>query len=132
MQKTDSDSPAGKTLLIVDDEFGVLEVLEFILKDAGFSVASALNGQDALTRLKEVKPDLLILDLMMPILDGIGVIEAIRSNDGLKSIPIILVSALSEHAVRLRCTEYNAFLRKPYKIEDLMQAISKLLSNGEN
>jgi len=127
MQKNDSDSPAGRTVLIVDDEFGVLEVLEFILQDAGFKVVSAVNGQDALVRLKETKPDLVIVDLMMPILDGIGVIQSIRSDDGLRNIPIILVSALPESTVSQRSQAYNAFLRKPYKTEDLMREIAILL-----
>ena len=78
MEKSKKAGPAGKTILIVDDEFGVLEVLEFILSDAGFTVVSALNGQEALARLEETRPDLAIVDFMMPILDGNGVIKAIR------------------------------------------------------
>jgi CheY-like chemotaxis protein len=121
---------AGKTILIVDDEFGVLEVLEFILSDAGFTVVSALNGQDALTRLKETRPDLVVVDFMMPILDGSAVIQAIRSDDGLRDIPIILASALPEQTVRARCGGYNSFLRKPYKTEQLMAEISKLIDHS--
>jgi CheY-like chemotaxis protein len=59
--------PAKKTILIVDDEFGILEVLESILSDAGFTVISAINGQEALARLQKTVPDLVILDFMMPL-----------------------------------------------------------------
>ena len=129
MEKIKKSSPAGKTILIVDDEFGVLEVLEFILSDAGFTVVSAINGQDAVARLEETTPDLAIVDFMMPILDGSGVIKAIRSDQRLCNIPIILASALPEKTIRERCDGYTTFLRKPYKTEQLMEEISKLLDH---
>jgi CheY-like chemotaxis protein len=132
MENSDNTGPAGKTILIVDDEFGVLEVVEFILKDAGFNVVPALNGQDALTRLRETTPDLIIVDYMMPILDGVGVIKAVRSDDGLRNIPIILASALPEQTVRERSDGYDSFLRKPYKTEQLMLQISRLLARTES
>ena len=132
MEKIKKSSPAGKTILIVDDEFGVLEVLEFILSDAGFNVVSALNGQDALARLEETTPDLAIVDFMMPILDGSGVIKAIRSDQRLRDIPIILASALPEKTIRERCDGYTTFLRKPYKTEQLMEEISRLLDHSTN
>ena len=132
MEKNKKSGPAGKTILIVDDEFGVLEVLEFILSDAGFTVVSAINGQDALARLEETTPDLAIVDFMMPILDGSGVIKAIRSDQRLRDIPIILASALPEKTIRERCDGYTTFLRKPYKTEQLMEEISRLLDHSTN
>jgi CheY-like chemotaxis protein len=129
MEKSRNAGPAGKTILIVDDEFGVLEVLEFILTDAGFTVVSAVNGQEAVARLKETRPDLAIVDFMMPILDGNGVIKAIRADKRLRKIPIILASALPEKTIRERCDGYTTFLRKPYKTEQLMEEISKLLDH---
>jgi CheY-like chemotaxis protein len=131
MQKSQNARPAGKTILIVDDEFGVLEVLEFILRDAGFTVMSAVNGQDALARLEEATPDLVIVDFMMPILDGNGVIKAIRSDAKLRNVPIILASALPEQTIRQRCDGYNTFLRKPYRTEQLMEEISKLIAQSD-
>jgi CheY-like chemotaxis protein len=130
MEKRDKAGPPGKTILIVDDEFGVLEVLEFILNDAGFKVVSAVNGQEAVARLEETRPDLAIVDFMMPILDGNAVIKAIRSDNRLCDIPIILVSALPEKTIRERCHGYNTFLRKPYKTQQLMEEISKLLDHS--
>ena len=127
MEKSKKTGPAGKTILIVDDEFGVLEVLEFILSDAGYRVVSAVNGQEAIARLEETRPDLAIVDFMMPILDGNEVIKAIRSDKRLRDIPIILASALPEKTIRERCDGYTTFLRKPYKTEQLMEEISKLL-----
>jgi CheY-like chemotaxis protein len=130
MEKRKKAGQAGEMILIVDDEFGVLEVLEFILSDAGFKVVSAVNGQEALARLEETRPDLAIVDFMMPILDGNAVIKAIRSDNRLRDIPIILVSALPEKTIRERCDGYTTFLRKPYKTEQLMEEISKLLDHS--
>jgi CheY-like chemotaxis protein len=131
MEKSLNPKLAGKTILIVDDEFGILEVLEFILRDAGFSVKSALNGQDALACLDESTPDLVILDYMMPILDGTGVINAMRANPKYSSVPVILTSALHENTISKRCHGFQVFLRKPYKTEHLMAAVSRLLDSIE-
>jgi CheY-like chemotaxis protein len=122
--------PAKKTILIVDDEFGILEVLESILSDAGFTVISAINGQEALARLQKTVPDLVILDFMMPLLDGAGVIKAMRADKRLSAVPVLLASALPEKTIADRCNGYNVFLRKPYKTERLMEEISRLLAGS--
>jgi CheY-like chemotaxis protein len=119
--------PAKKTILVVDDEFGILEVLEAILSDAGFKVISAMNGQEAMALLQEEVPDLVIVDFMMPLLDGAGVIKAMRADGRLGRVPVLLASALPEQTISQRCTGYDAFLRKPYKTEKLMEEISRLL-----
>jgi CheY-like chemotaxis protein len=95
--------------------------------DLGFDVISALNGRDALARLSEAKPDLIILDFMMPVLDGAGVLKALARNEGTNTIPVILTSALPEATIKQRCSGYDIFLRKPYKTEDLVRAIEALL-----
>jgi CheY-like chemotaxis protein len=131
MDQSIKTGAAGKTILIVDDELGILEVLEFILSDAGFSVKTAFNGQDALARLAENTPDLVILDYMMPILDGRGVVEAMRANPRYAEIPIILTSALPESNIPIRSDAYQAFLRKPYKTEPLMEQVRHLLDRRD-
>ena len=122
--------PAKRTILIVDDEVGILEVLESILGDAGFAVVSAINGQDALTRMQKTVPDLVIVDFMMPLLDGAGVIKAMRADKRLRAVPVVLASALPEKTISERCNSYNVFLRKPYKTERLMEEISRLLDSA--
>jgi CheY-like chemotaxis protein len=131
MENNSNHGAHGKTILIVDDELGIVEVLEFLLSDAGFSVKSALNGQDALAALEEGIPDLVILDYMMPILDGLAVIAAMRSNQKYSDIPVILTSALDEVAIRKRSDGFQAFLRKPYKTERLLEEISRLLNHTD-
>lgn len=131
MEKFPDSNSAGKTILIVDDEFGVLEVLEFILADNGYSVVTAVNGRDALARISEAKPELMILDFMMPIMDAAAVLKALAANPEYSSIPVIVTSALPEETVKARCPDYNLFLRKPYKIEPLLNAITTLLNNAQ-
>jgi CheY-like chemotaxis protein len=131
MENNSNHGAHGKTILIVDDELGIVEVLEFLLSDAGFSVKSALNGQDALAALEEGIPDLVILDYMMPILDGLAVIAAMRSNQKYSDIPVILTSALDEVAIRKRSDGFQSFLRKPYKTERLLEEISRLLNHTD-
>ena len=72
-------------------------------------------------------PDLVIVDFMMPLLDGAGVIKAMRADGRLGRVPVLLASALPEQTISERCTGYDAFLRKPYKTEKLMEEISRLL-----
>jgi CheY-like chemotaxis protein len=127
MEKSLDSKPAAKTILIVDDEFGILEVVEYILADLGYSVISALNGQDALARLKETLPDLIILDFMMPVMDGATMLKILRADSKYSSIPVVLTSALPEASIMERCDGYNIFLRKPYKTEKLLDAISGLI-----
>jgi CheY-like chemotaxis protein len=128
MATSANSKPPGKTILIVDDELSIVEVLEFILKDAGFLVKTAFNGRDALASLKDNLPDLVILDYMMPILDGDGVIRAMHANAEYANVPIILTSALPEATIRARFNGYQAFLQKPYRVEPLMREISRLLN----
>jgi CheY-like chemotaxis protein len=121
--------PDGKTILIVDDESGVLEVLEYILTDLGYSVALAVNGRDAFVRIGEKVPDLILLDYMMPVMDGGAVLKALKENIQYRDIPVVLTSALSEQNIKAVCGGYDAFLRKPYRFEQLLGAINRALDH---
>lgn len=115
------------TVLIVDDEFGVAEVLELILEDEGYRVVSAANGRQGLERLREETPDLVLLDFMMPILDGPGTLNAIRGDPSFARTPVVMMSSMDEVTVRERCERYQSFLRKPFRVADVIMAISKAL-----
>lgn len=118
-----------QTVLVVDDEFGVAEVLQSILEDEGYRVATAINGKQALTRLSEVTPDLIMLDYMMPIMDGTQTLAAIRNNAAFAAIPIIMMSSLEEAAVRETATDYDTFLRKPFRALAVLKAVAQLLNH---
>ena len=116
-----------QTVLVVDDEFGVAEVLQSILEDEGYRVATAINGKQALTRLSEVTPDLIMLDYMMPIMDGTQTLAAIRNNATFAKVPIIMMSSLEEASVRETCTDYDSFLRKPFRAMAVLKTVAQLL-----
>jgi len=116
-----------QTVLVVDDEFGVAEVLQSILEDEGYRVATAINGKQALARLSEFTPDLIMLDYMMPIMDGAQTLSAIRNNTAFAKVPVIMMSSLEEISVRETCTDYDSFLRKPFRAKAVLQAVARLL-----
>jgi CheY-like chemotaxis protein len=119
-----------QTVLVVDDEFGVAEVLQSILEDEGYRVVTAINGKQALARLSEFTPDLIMLDYMMPILDGTQTLAAIRSQSAFAQLPIIMMSSLEEVSVRETCTDYNSFLRKPFRAVAVVQLVAQLLAQS--
>lgn len=116
-----------QTVLVVDDEFGVAEVLQSILEDEGYRVATAINGKQALARLSEFTPDLIMLDYMMPIMDGTQTLTAIRNNATFAKTPVIMMSSLEEAAVRETCTDYDSFLRKPFRAMAVLKTVARLL-----
>jgi two-component system, OmpR family, response regulator VicR len=116
-----------QTILVVDDEFGVVEVLTAALEDEGYRVVTAANGRHGLERLKESTPDLVILDFMMPILDGPSMAKAMKADALFAKIPIVMTSAVSESALRERFDAYDAFLRKPFRADVLIKLLKTLL-----
>jgi len=121
-----------RTVLVVDDEFGVAEVLDAILTDEGYRVITAANGRQALARIAEQRPDLVLLDYMMPILDGVAVLRALSADPKAHDLPIVVMSALPEESVSTETKHYSAFLRKPFRITTVLAAVAHamLLPNG--
>lgn len=120
-----------RTILIVDDEFGSTDVLAAALEDEGYRVFTAPNGKRGLERLAENKPDLVLLDFMMPLMNGAQMAAAMRKDPAYRDIPIIMMSAVTEPAVRERFSDYRAFLRKPFSMAALLQAIHGLLGTED-
>jgi DNA-binding response OmpR family regulator len=115
-----------KTIVIVDDEFDLADVLAATLSDIGFRVLNATNGKQGLEVMAEQPPDLVILDYMMPLLDGAGVLKAMRADPKLAAVPVIMISVVPESVVRARCPGYAAFLRKPFDFETLLNAVERV------
>lgn len=116
-----------KTIVIVDDEFGLTDALAASLSEVGFRVWTATNGVQGLDAMVEHRPDAILLDYMMPLLDGPGVLAAMRLNPNLAEVPVILMSAMPESAVRETCNGYVAFLRKPFDFEAVLAAVRRVL-----
>jgi CheY-like chemotaxis protein len=102
------------TVLVVDDEFGIVDVLETILTDEGYRVLTACNGKQGLVRLAEQKPDVVLSDFMMPILGGDGMLRAMAAVPDYQRIPVIIMSSLGEDVIADKCDGYSAFLKKPF------------------
>ena len=120
-----------RTVLVVDDEFGTVEVLVAALEDAGYRVLTAANGRRALERLEENKPDLVVSDFMMPLMDGAALVQAMRANPEYQHIPVIMMSAAPETALRRHLDGYAAFLRKPFRVPALLQIIASIFDRAE-
>lgn len=120
-----------KTVLVVDDEVAIAEVLEGIIADAGYRAIVASNGKRALDRLTEDNADLIITDFMMPVLGGAGLIAALNARPEYRRIPVIMMSSLPESAIAGRCYGYAAFLRKPFRISDVHQIVKKIIGNAD-
>lgn len=120
---------AKEKILIVDDEENILELLKFNLKNAGYDIYTANNGEDALKSAKENKPDLLLLDLMIPGIDGLDVCKEIKRDKELKDTSIIMVTAKSEELDKILGLELGAddYITKPFSIRELSARVKAVL-----
>ncbi len=120
------------TVLIVEDEFAIADLLEMALTDEGYRVLTAANGRQGLDRLAAgPRPDLVITDYMMPVLDGAGMLRAMRATEAHRDVPCIVMSAVPEANVRERLGGYAAFVRKPFRIAAVVQLVATVLGTAQ-
>ena len=119
----------AKKILVVDDEPDILKVVIFRLKRAGYDVSTAVDGQGALDLVHKDKPDLMLLDLRLPIIDGTEVAKRVKSDEELKNIPIIILTASSDASRYKEIEEIKAddFMLKPFNPEELMVKVKKFI-----
>lgn len=117
------------SLLVVEDERDLLEVVRFNLSREGYSVRTAENGEDAIRMVRQERPDLIVLDLMLPTIDGLAVCRAIRSTDHTRDIPIVMLTARGEEADIVRGLEAGAddYVTKPFSPKVLIARIQAVL-----
>jgi CheY-like chemotaxis protein len=111
-------------ILIVDDEFGIVEAVRDLLSDEGYRTAIALNGREALARMAEERPALVLLDYMMPVMNGPSVIEAMKRDAALGEVPVVMMSASTPD--RWRHLVCAAFLPKPFTLDQLLTTVQRL------
>jgi DNA-binding response OmpR family regulator len=116
-------------ILVVDDEEDALELIEFNLQNAGFRVATASDGMEAVEKTRVVPPDLIILDLMLPELDGVEVCKILRRDPATQSIPIIMLTAKASELDRVLGLEIGAddYVTKPFSPRELILRVKKQL-----
>lgn len=120
---------AKPTILVVEDEAALLALLRYNLERQGFHVEEATDGQEALIRIAEAKPDLVLLDWMLPAMSGIEVCRQIRRRPATRDLPVIMVTARTEDqdAVRALDTGADDYIAKPFAVEALLARIRALL-----
>ena len=118
-----------QSVLVVDDEPSILLALEFMMKGAGFEVRTAADGEEALRAIAERKPDLLLLDVMMPPPDGFGVCRRVRAEPRWRDIKIIMLTARGRDAERERGLAMGAddYITKPFSTRELMEKVRGML-----
>ena len=125
---------ADEKVLIVDDEEHIVELLQFNLVNAGYKVITANNGLDALKKVKENKPDLLLLDLMLPGMDGLDVCKEIKRDKETSKTSIIMLTAKSEELDKILGLELGAddYITKPFSIRELLARVKAVLRRSNS
>ena len=124
----------SQKILIVDDEVQILERLSRLLGASGWRVVTAFNGKDALERIKTSRPDAIVLDMLMPEMNGFQLARSLKSHPDYREIPILAATSLSSRADRARCLAAgcDAYVPKPFTVEQLHQWLSLLTRPQED
>src|SRR4051794_33032276 len=120
----------NRSVLIVDDEFGLADITADLLREAGYDVRLAINGKLGLDSLIAHPADLVLTDLMMPVMDGPEMIRRMKADPALARIPTILMTALPEAIPTGAAALHDAVLVKPYSMGELLETVHELLPPG--
>jgi CheY-like chemotaxis protein len=121
---------ATQSILIVDDEFGLAEMLRELLRDSGFEVTLAINGRLAFEILTERRVDLVLTDMMMPVMDGAELATAMRHDARHREIPIIMMTSLPTPLPQ-PAGLFDAVLRKPFTPDLLLKTMTRVLATSD-
>ncbi len=122
-----------KKIFIVEDELDFLTTLKERLEFEGFVVVTAVDGEKALERIPEEKPDLILLDIMLPAMNGYQVCRRLKSNPETETIPVVVVTAKSQESDKFWAKETGAddYLTKPFEMEELLQKVQDNLQKDK-
>ncbi len=119
-----------KQVIVIEDDPEMIELVKLILTKDGFDVIGVDNGRDGLTRIGEVLPDVVLLDLMMPGMDGWEVYQAVKANETTKHIPVIIITAKAQSIDRvlgLHIAKVDDYITKPFSPSELVNSVRKVL-----
>jgi len=121
-----------KKILVVDDEDDILNFLELVLGEKGFDVVTASGGQEALTKAQLERPDLVLLDIMMPQMDGWEVLKLLRVDEETAEIPVAMLSARTEARDRVQGLQEGAidYICKPFSLQELLGKIEAIFQTA--
>ena len=119
-----------KKILVADDEVFMLRLLEMTFKKGGFTVVSCRDGKEALAKAATELPQLIVLDVMMPGLDGLGALRQLKENPATKGIPVVVLSAKGHALTKVEAEASGAalFLAKPFSPNELLEAVQKFIT----
>ncbi|KFC20548.1 response regulator [Chryseobacterium sp. FH1] len=122
----------GKKIMICDDDHGILEVLEMMLEIEGFTVFRESNSTNLLSEIKRTSPDLLLMDLWMPVLSGDQILKVIRTSEEFKNLPVIILSASVDGKEIANNAGANGFIPKPFNMDEMIVDINNMLAGVPN
>ena len=117
-------------ILVADDELAITALIAQMLTFSGYEVVQASGGVEAIARAREARPDLVLLDVMMPDLDGRDACKVLRMDAALRDVPIILFSSADERDVHWRAAGADGFLQKPFSIRNIPELVRRHLDAG--
>lgn len=118
-----------KKILIVDDEADIIEILRFVLEANGFECVTAMDGEEGLKLAREISPDLIILDVMMPKINGYKISRLLKYDNKYKDIPILMITARSQEEDKVigEETGANEYITKPFKVDYVVEKVKSYL-----
>ncbi len=121
-------------ILVVEDDQDLRTILRLQFSSLGYEVSEAVNGAEGFKAIKEEVPDCVLLDLMMPVMDGFGFLKRVRSVNNLVEVPIIILTASEDERNRIRGFQYqaDAYFSKPYDLEELSIEVEALCSANKS
>lgn len=122
---------ARKKICIIEDEPAMIELVTLILKNRGFDVAGAIGGKEGLELIRTLKPDLVLLDLMMPDMSGWDVYQQMKADDYMKTIPVIVVTAKAQSidkVLGLHIAKVQDYITKPFSPNELVDSVNRVLT----
>lgn len=118
-----------RTILAVDDEGELLDAVEAALVTSDYRVYKATNGKDALRLARKLQPDLILLDILMPEMNGYEVLETLKADDRTATIPVVMLSGLADEGAKIKSAERysEAYLTKPFTTAELLAKLEEVL-----
>lgn len=130
----ESDTSMARKILVVDDEQDILLLVRITLEAEGYEVITAVNGREAVDRLNNDKPDLLVTDVMMPEMDGFEVLESLKKNVETEAIPVIMLTARTDARDMFRAWDMGTsiYLTKPFRPRELVAAVKRIFPGDDD
>lgn len=121
-------------IVCIEDDIKTIDLVKLILKKEGYEVSGYTNGRDGLAAIEQLRPDVVLLDLMMPDMDGWEVYQSMRANEHMKQIPVIVLTAKAQSidkVLGLHIAKVDDYITKPFSPAELVQSVRKVLDEVE-